>query len=158
MYLHLSYHVVTRLMHHISSMRHKTKKKGMDVSICDSLNLQITHSFHSTMPTFRSRKSPPLDSTIPVMSKLDRHRHLLANRSVGWRTSASRMRKRQSEGNGSERTLKGRVEKHLIRRNSSLLETHKSKSSRRPSRWGAGGNWFFLTHKLARPSWRTSSR
>jgi hypothetical protein len=141
-----------------SSMRSKTKKKGMDVShIILSVNERIFTIFPSIMQIFLSKRSLRQVSTILLRSKPVYTQLQLVNLFANLRTNAKLMRKRLSARKGSARMTRTERDKITIQ-SLLLLEMPRFKNSRRLSQSVGAVSLFFRTPKSVKPSWKTLSR
>lgn len=134
-------------------MRYKPKIVGMDVSISELMESELTIS---TMPTFPSTSSPLLVSTMSARRMLKSMTHLSASRCV--RSMASVVENWKST---RRRTSVARVPTRTARLKtpSSLLhERHKSRNSKRPRRSLSVAGSIFPPLRLERLSLRTLSR
>lgn len=107
-------------------MRHKTKKKGMDVSVFCSFAVLNANALYSTMPTYPSRRGPHQVSTIPQRSNLARRPRPSAKLCADSRTSASP--KKRTRNARSANVAARRATTHHTRRSLSLPVTRRSRS------------------------------
>lgn len=142
-------------------MRHKTKKKGMDVSHFTNPKESIPRLIYihliSTMQISPSRRNRLQASMTPPRSRPGQQQPLLARLCGDLKTNASRRMKRLSAKNVNAGPK--RVEMMPHTKPSLLLPVmRRSRSSRKPSRSEGGASWSSPRHRSEKRSWRILSR
>jgi hypothetical protein len=137
-------------------MRHKTKRKGMDVRevVLEFCYRKNNFFVSSTTPTFPLRRRQLQGSMIPLKSNLGLLLRLWARLYVDSRTSASLRKKRPRGRNVKGRMARREMQHQPTKQNSSPLVTPKSRNSKRPNPLVEDGSWSFQPLKLEKWNWK----